>query len=93
MSCLLHLYSGFSIIRTPLFLKLGKSVQISEFVRIVKSIDLYRGLCSNTLIDQSFTLIEHTPMLKYFNRTVTFGIRIIECSDNQSLDNQEPTIL
>jgi len=26
-------------------------------------------------------------MLKYSNRTVTFGVRIIKCLDNQSLDN------
>jgi len=39
---------------------------------------IYLRLCSNTPIEQSFTLIEHTPMLKYSNRTVTFGIRIIK---------------
>ena len=32
-------------------------------------------------------------MVKYSNRTVTFGIRIIECSDNRSSDNREPTVI
>ena len=31
-------------------------------------------------------------MLKYSNRTVIFDVRIIECSDNRSLDNREPTV-
>jgi len=39
-------YTGFSIIRTPFFLKLGKSVQISEFVWITESHwFIYRTLC------------------------------------------------
>ena len=32
-------------------------------------------------------------MLKYYNRTVTIGIRIIKCSDNRSSDNRESTVL
>jgi len=38
---------------TSLFLELGKSVQISEFVQITKPIDLHTALCLNTLIEQS----------------------------------------
>ena len=32
-------------------------------------------------------------MLKYSNRTVTFGIQIIEFLDNRSSDYREPTVL
>jgi len=70
----------------PLFQAPEKSAQISNLFTKLKPIDLYTGLCQNTLIEQSFTLIEHTPMLKYSNRTVTIEVRIIEVSDNQDLD-------
>ena len=46
-------------------------------------------LCPNT---QLFTLIEHSPVLKYCNRTVAFVVRI-ECSGNWSSDNRQPTVL
>ena len=63
MSCM---HSGSLVIQTPLFLELGKSVQISEFV-----IELYTDLCS-------ITLIECTLMTKYSNQTVSLSVRIIE---------------
>jgi len=40
----------------------------------------------NTLIEQSFTLIEHTLMLKYSNRTVNLSIWM-------STDNQGSTVI
>ena len=47
---------------------------------------LYTGLCPNILIEQSFTSIEHTLMLKYSNRTVNLSVWM-------SADNQGSTVI
>jgi len=48
--------------------------------------DLYTKLRWNSLIEHTLwqnTLIKHTPLSKYSNRTVIATVRIIEVSDNR----------
>jgi len=51
----------------------------------MKPIDLYTGQCLTTLI-------QHTPVDKYCNRTVTAAVQIIEGLDNRSSNNRGPTV-